>query len=197
MPPDEQSTQAADAQALQQPDNQNAQAHSEESDSKKPSTFDARKAFDSTNERLNKVAAKIDKIDPDVLQKIADKLGITQEQAEQKVEDKSPDVRSIVSQEIWQATNAERIAKANENGRYEAYVSEGIKPDRALRLAEQDLGVVVDTSEQTRQKKASSADAPVDRTGPGPTPYRVGEYGITQKDIENLGAQAQKVRIYR
>lgn len=196
MPTDDTSTQELDAQAHQDPE---TQTHSEENDSKKPS-FDARRAFDSTNAKVNKLAEKLDKFDPMLIEKIAEKLEITQEEAKEKVEDNGSDVATIVRKELatakqleWSEKNANRIAKAPN---YEKYIQDGIKPEFALRLAEQDAGIHVDTSGQTRQKKASTAPSTVDRNIPSASGASPG-FGLTEEDIERYADKAPQVKIYR
>lgn len=188
MPTD--STHAADAQAHQTAtDSQNAPAHSE---------FDARKAFDASNERFNKfkdeVSNKLEKFDPELIAHIAEKLGVTKKEAEKQVE--TPDVHSIVQSELWKSQNSSRIEKANQNGAYDKYLKEVGKPDLALRLAEQDNGIRVDTSEQTRQKTISSADAPVDRTVEPEMPESL--VGLmTPEEFKKIAPKAKNVKVIR
>lgn len=191
MPPD--STHAADAQA-HQPATDAQNAPSAPSEPQK-NEFNARVAFDKTNERLNKVAAVVEKIDPEVIAQIAEKLGVSKKEAEQKVET-NPDVHSIVQSELWKSQNADRISKANQDGAYDKYLKEVGKPDLALRLAEQDAGIRVDTSEQTRQKTISSADSPVDRTVEPEMPESL--KGImTPEEFKKIAHKAKNVKVIR
>ena len=200
--PTEQSTQgsdAANAAHQSQTDNQNAKAHSDTS-----SEFDARKAFDAANKRFNdfqaEVTSKLEKFDPVVITQIAEKLGVSKEKAEEKVEKNDPSVqevaRQIAREEMWNKENAERLEDANKNGKYDEYIKFGYQRDHALRLAEQDEGIVIDTSGQDRQRKVSAADATVDRgtTKAMPDSLR----GImTPEDYEKIAQDAQKVQIVR
>lgn len=191
MPTDEQSTQVSDATAHQnQQDAQNATAHSESE-----KQFDARRAFDATNEKVNKLAKTLEKFDPAILDQIAEKVGIGKVVEEAKKVD-TPDVQSLVQLEVWQAQNADRIAKANEDGKYDLYRQEGIKPAHALRLAEQDLGIQVDTSKQDKQKKISTASASVDRSAAAPLPEALKGY-MTEEEYKKYAPQAAQVRITR
>lgn len=193
MPTD--STQAADAsQEAHQTatDAQNADsAHSEP----QKNEFNARVAFDKTNERVNKIAAVVEKIDPDVITQIAEKLGVSKKEAEQKVET-SPDVQSLVQSELWKSQNQGRIEKANKDGAYDKYLSEGIKPALALRLAEQDAGIRIDTSEQQRQKAISTADAPVDRSVEPEMPESLKGL-MTPAQFKKIAHKAKNVQIIR
>jgi hypothetical protein len=194
MPTDDKSTQGADGSTGTPPapqDGQNAQAHSEQP------LFDARKAFDAVNKRMNDLGSKLEKFDPEIIAQVAEKLGVSKKEAEKQMEAQTPDARQIAREELWNDKHADRIAEANKDGAYDAYLKQGIKPDLALRLAEQDQGIQVDTSEQKRQLKISSADAQVDRSGPAPGPYKSGEFGLTDADIQKYGDKAQQVKVFR
>lgn len=187
MPTDEQSTQGSDANAHQTLQDQNAQAHSE--------SFDARRAFDATNQRVNALNDKLKDFDPSLLVKIAEKVGLVEEQPE-AVEAKTPDVSEVVKQELWRNQNADRIAKANSNGAFDNYKKLGYHEEHALRLAEQDSGIKVDTSEQTRQQTVSTASSSVDRDLTPAMPESLKGIMSPEKFAE-LAPKAAKVKIIR
>jgi hypothetical protein len=187
MPTDDKSTQDSDAIAHQNlQDGQNAQAHSEQS-------FDARRAFDATNKRVNDLSEQLKGLDPTLLAKIAQKVGIVEDK-EEPVEAKTPDVQGIVKAELWRTNNESRIAKAGDA--FEKYKKLGYQEEHALRLAEQDGGIMVDTSEQNRQQTVSSADSIVDRDTKPEMPDSL--KGImSPEEFAKLQPAASKVRIIR
>jgi hypothetical protein len=175
MPTDDQSTQGADASAHQpHTESQNAQAPSEPS-------FDARKAFDAVNRRLNQLDEKF-------------KPEATTPRKDEKQVESTPDVTSVVQRELWKNQNADRIESVSEQ--YESYLGQGLKPDLALRLAEQDKGIQVDTTAQKRQQKVSASDASVDRDAPPAMPDSL--KGImTPEQFAKVAGKAGSVRIIR
>lgn len=196
------STQGTDAstEAHQtQQDGQDDSSSEQSADTGQSKSFDARKAFDSTNAKVNKLADTLKKIDPEVIAQIAEKLGVTTKEAEKKVESdpENPDVKAIVQGELWNNKNAERIADANKNGKFDAYLKDGIKPDLALRLAEQDEGIKVDTSAQTRQRRVSAGDHGIDRDMSPEVTADEKSYGITADDKKKYGNRAKNVQVIR
>lgn len=203
MPTDFASTQGADASQeahqTQTTDAQNAQAHSEKS-----SEFDARKAFDAANKRFNEfkdtVSSKLEKFDPELITKLAEKLGVSKEKAEERVEKQDESVqdvaRQIAREELWNKDNAERIEAANKNGKYDEYVKFGYQREHALRLAEQDEGFLIDTSGQDRQKRVSAAEATTDRGAVKAMPESLNGL-MTAEEYEKIAADAHKVKIVR
>ncbi len=194
MPPVNNTTQVTDAKAPQsQTEAQNAKAPSDAGNE-----FDltrARRMLDSTNEKVNQLSSKLDKIDPNVLSQIAEKLGVTPKEAEKQIE--TQDSREVFKQVLWEDKNAERITQANKDGAFDAYIKQGVKADLALRLAEQDAGIKVDTSAQLKQNRSSSADASVDRGSTAPGNFKSGQYGIKDEDIEKYGDEASRMIIHR
>lgn len=190
--PTEQSTQGSDAQEAHQTqqEGQNATAHSEQS------TFDARKAFDATNRRVNEISSKMEKFDPEIIAQIADKLGVSKKEAEKKVAE-NPDVNALVNDAVWQKMNEDRISDANADGAYDNYLKQGLRPELALRLAEQDNGIVVDNSAQKRQKKVSAADTSIDRDVAPEVTADEAAYGITAEDKKKYGDRAKNVVVVR
>lgn len=182
MPTDDLSTQVADAstEAHQTTtDSQDATAHPAQTEK---NAFDARKAFDATNQRLNKIAEAIE--------------GIQGAKKAVKKADDQPNVAEVVQRELWKSQNQSRIAKANADGKYDEYVSLGYYEDHALRLAEQDAGIQVDTSAQEKQRAVSTASSTVDRSVEPEMPDSL--RGImTPEEFKRIAARAAKVQIIR
>lgn len=187
MPTDEQSTQGADATAHQPlQDSQNAQAHSDQS-------FDARRAFDATNRRVNDLNDKLKDFDPALLVKIAEKVGIVESKPE-VVDTKTPDVSEVVKQELWRDKNASRISQVGD--KFQEYLKLGYREEHALRLAEQDNGIKVDTSEQKRQQTVSTASSGVDRDLTPDMPDSLKGL-MTPEQFAKIAPKASKVQVIR
>lgn len=200
MSTDDQSTQGSDSQDHQNhEDTQNSQDHSDES-KKEGNEFDARTAFNKQGEKINKLTEQVSKIDPEVIGEIAKRLGITKEEAKEEAEQaaetgEQPNVEDVVRQTLWKENNASRIETANKDGNYDKYLQQGLAPDYALRLAEQDMGIQVDTSKADSQRKAPK-NASVDRdTAPRMPDSLKGT--MTQEEFDKYHDKAQKVQVIK
>lgn len=129
------------------------EAHSDDS----KNSFDARRAFDSTNEKVNKLAK--------TLEEISSKLGPKEDAKDEPVEKGDNDVERLVEQKLWYAKNEDRINKNEEiKSEFESLRKQGTPEPLALELAEARNGVKVGSKEQERQNKVSSASGSVDRS---------------------------------
>ena len=186
-------TQEVDSQDSQsQEGTQNSQDHS--ATTKEGNEFDARSAFNSTNEKVNKLSSKLENFDPELITKIATQLGISKEEAKEEVKEGSDDVKAIVNDALWDNSNSDRVGEANKDGHYDKYIEQGLSKDYALRLAEQDQGITVDTSDKSRQAKAP-ATASVDRDVSTTKPESL--KGLTQEEYEKFKPLADQVQIVR
>lgn len=166
-----------------QDDTQNDSQESHSDDSK--NDFDARRAFDKTNEKINKIAKTLEKLSAE---KPAD------EEPEVKHEDGGPDVEAIVERTVWKKDNAERISAVQDD--YDTYKSQGVKEELALRLAEQDNGMNEVSKDSTvRQTKVSSASGSIKRDSEPEiklTPEQR-ERGLTPEIIKKYKSEIQAV----
>jgi len=200
MSTDKESTQETDSlddhQSQEEQNDSSTDDHQTDSE-KEGGNFDARTAFNKTNERLNRLSEKLESFDPQQIAEIAKRLDITKEEAREEVnESSSSDVDSIVEAKLWQRDNASRIAAANKDGAYDKYVKEGIRPEYALRLAEDEMGILVDTTSQDRQQRISSANSSVDRDVKPKMPDSL-KGVMTEKEFEKYQKKAQGVQIIR
>jgi len=123
-----------------------------------------RKGFDDKSKELKSLRTENDTL-KQRLERVERKFRDDDEEPDPSKDQDTPVTKSDLDVLRFETANAQRIGLATEE--YSQYRSEGLAPERALKLALVDKGITDDKSlaEHLRQQKASSAPSATDRSG--------------------------------